>query len=147
MHVNRYSNDSLTGTKIFKGKFKNFEGVDKLSKDYHLALKLSKIRHGIMTEDEVYYKIDQPAYLKTNHKFVLNELKKLKIDSQKIIEAWCVINEQGKIEPKSIKHYGFIDNYIKTKIDSTLIKVTEWQPACLDENEVKSKIPIFIRLN
>ena len=55
-----------------------------------------------------------------------------------------MINKKGKIEPNSIKHTDYINYKIKKKIDSLLVKFTEWYPACVNEKEVKSRIPVLI---
>ncbi len=131
-------------TEQFKGKFKTFEGIDKESSEYKWTLKQNEIWYGITNENGVYLNPDKKPSLKSDYKILVKEIKRLKGYKPSKIIAFVVINENGKIEEKAIRFSGQLDKELEKQISKLLIKLTDWYPACVNEKEVKSQIPIVI---
>ncbi|WP_123796537.1 hypothetical protein [Oceanihabitans sediminis] len=144
LEVQHIRNDSLIKTEQIKGKFKNFKGINKQSSDYKWTLEQNKIWYGITNENGVYLKPDKVPSLKSDYKILVKEIKNIKGYVPSKIKAFVVINENGKIEEKPIRFLGQLDKSIEKQITKLLIELTEWYPACVNEKEVKSQIPIVI---
>jgi hypothetical protein len=145
LQVAHYWNDSLTKTEIFKGKFKSFKGIDKSSSEYLWVLEQNKIFYGITNENGVYLRPDRMPSLKSEHRVLTEKLKNIKGFKPDKIKAYVVINEKGKIEGKSIRFFGNFGQWndeTKNQVKELLVEFTEWYPACVNEKEVKSQIPI-----
>ncbi len=145
LEIEHYLNDSLTKKEIFKAKFKTFEGIDRESSDYKWAIEQNKIKYAITNNNGVYLKPDKFPSLKSDSKILIQEIKKLKGYESNKIRAIVVINECGEIENEPIRFSGKLDIKLEKQITKLLIELTEWYPACVNEKEVKSQIPIVIR--
>lgn len=131
----------------FKGKFKSFKGIDKSSLEYLWALEQNKIFYGITNENGVYLRPDKMPSLKSDHKILMDKIKAIQDYKTDKIMAFVIINENGKIEKESFRFfgdYGQLDYEIQNQVKKLLIEFTEWYPACVNEKEVKSQIPIVI---
>ena len=144
LEIEHYRNDSLIKTEQFKGKFKTFEEIDKESSEYKWTLKQNEIWYGITNENGVYLNPDKKPSLKSDYKILVKEIKRLRGYKPSKIIAFVVINENGKIEEKAIRFSGHLDKELEKQISKLLIKLTDWYPACVNEKEVKSQIPIVI---
>lgn len=144
LEIGHFRNDSLVKTKHFKGKFKTFKGIDKESTDYKWTLEQNEIWYGITNENGVYLNPDKVPSLKSDFKILTKEIKKLKGYKPSKIKAFVVINENGKIEKEPIRFLGQLDKELERQITKLLIELTDWYPACVNEKEVKSQIPIVI---
>ena len=134
----------LINTKEFKGKFKTFKEVDKNSADYKWTLEQNKIFYEITNENGVYLHPDKRPSLKSDTKLLVKKLKGLSNNFPTKLRTWVVINELGKIEENSVQYQTKVGSELKDKITKLLIEMTEWYPACVNEKEVKSKIPLII---
>ena len=131
----------------FKGKFKSFKGIDKSSTDYLWALEQIKVFYGITNENGVYLRPDKMPSLKTDHKILTEKIKNISGYKPKKIRAFVVINENGKIEKEPFRFFGDFGQWndeTKSQVKKLMIELTEWYPACVNEKEVKSQIPIVI---
>lgn len=147
LEIQHFYNDSLTKTDTYKGKFKSFKGTDKTSVDYLWALEQNKIFNGITNENGVYLRPDIMPSLKSDYKILTEKIKNIKGYKPDIIRAYVVINENGKIEKEPFRFFGNFEqwnNETQSLVKKLLIELTEWYPACVNENEVKSQIPIVI---
>jgi hypothetical protein len=147
LEIQHFYNDSLTKIDTFKGKFKTFKGTDKTSADYLWALKQNKIFYGIINENGVYLRPDKMPSLKSNYKLLTEKIKQIKGYIPKRLRAFVVINKNGRIEREPFRltgEFGHLDSETQNQVKEILIKYTEWYPACLNEKEVKSQIPIAI---
>ncbi|WGH75775.1 hypothetical protein P8625_01020 [Tenacibaculum tangerinum] len=132
---------------IFKGKFKSFKGIEKSSAEYLWALEQNNIFYGITNENGVYLRPDKMPSLKSDHKILSEKIKKIKGYKPEKIKAYVVINENGKIEKEPFRFFGNFGKWsdeTQSKVKKLLIELTEWYPACMNEKEVKSQIPIII---
>ncbi|APG65393.1 hypothetical protein LPB136_08515 [Tenacibaculum todarodis] len=148
MQVKKVSLDGeLLEKIIFKGKFKTFKGIDKSSSDYLWALKQNKVFYGITNENGVYLRPDKMPSLKSDHKILTEKIKKIQGYKPEKIRAFVIINEKGKIEKEPFRFFGEfrkLNNETQKQVKELLIEFTEWYPACVNEKEVKSQIPIVI---
>ncbi len=147
LEIQHFYNDSLTKTDTFKGKFKSFKEADKTSTEYLWALEQNKIFYGITNENGVYLRPDKMPSLKSNYKVLTKKIKELKGYKPKRLRAFVVINKNGKIEREPFRltgEFGHLDNETQNQVKELLIEFTEWYPACVNEKEVKSRIPIVI---
>ncbi|WP_336127815.1 hypothetical protein [Mesoflavibacter sp. CH_XMU1422-2] len=147
LEIEHFYNDSLTKTATFKGKFKSFKGIDKTSADYLWALEQNKIFYGITNENGVYLRPDKMPSLKSDHKILTEKIKNIKGYKPDKIRAYVVINENGKIEKEPFRFFGNFGQWndeTQNKVKDLLIELTEWYPACVNEKEVKSQIPLVI---
>ena len=131
----------------FKGKFKSFKGIDKSSTDYLWALEQIKVFYGITNENGVYLRPDKMPSLKTDHKILTEKIKNITGYKPKKIRAYVVINENGKIEKEPFRFFGNFGQWndeTQSQVKKLMIELTEWYPACVNEKEVKSQIPIVI---
>ena len=131
----------------FKGKFKSFKGIDKSSAEYLWALEKNKIFYGMTNENGVYLRPDKMPSLKSDHKILTAKIKNINGYKPEKIKAYVVINENGKIEKEPFRFFGNFGqwNYeMQSQVKKLLIELTEWYPACVNEKEVKSQIPIVI---
>lgn len=55
-----------------------------------------------------------------------------------------MIDKNGKVEKESIRFLDYLDKQFQKQVTKLLFECTEWYPACVNENEVKSRIPIVI---
>ena len=143
IHENGESLEKIT----FKGKFKSFKGIEKSSAEYLWALEQNKVFYGITTENGVYLRTDKMPSLKSDHKILTEKIKNIKGYKAEQIKAYVVINENGKIEKEPFRFFGNFEQCnaeIKRQVKKLLIELTEWHPACVNEKEVKSQIPIVI---
>lgn len=148
MQVKKVSaNGELLEKIIFKGKFKTFKGIDKLSSDYLWALEQNKLFYGLTNENGVYLNPDIRPKLKSNIKDLVLKLKELSALKIPEFRVWVVITEDGKIERESIRFSSSIYNdKLKNSITDILFEKIEFYPACMNEIAVKSKLPMRIRL-
>jgi hypothetical protein len=144
LEIEHYWNDTLTKTEKFNGKFKFFNGINKNSSDYLWALQQNKILNGIIDKNGVYLRPDKIASLKSNIKILTEKIKEIKVNKPKRLKAYLVIDENGKIEKESIRFLGYLDKEFQKQVTKLLFEFTEWYPACVNEKEVKSQIPIVI---
>lgn len=147
LEIQHFNNDSLTKTDTFKGKFKSFKGTDKTSTDYLWALEQNKIFYGITNENGVYLQPDKMPSLKSDYKILTEKIKNITGYKPKKIRAYVVINENGKIEKEPFRFFGNFGQWndeTQSQVKKLLIELTEWYPACVNEKEVKSQIPIVI---
>ncbi|MAL60226.1 MAG: hypothetical protein CMC14_09275 [Flavobacteriaceae bacterium] len=147
LEIQHFNNDSLTKTDTFKGKFKSFKGTDKTSTDYLWALEQNKIFYGITNENGVYLLPDKMPSLKSDYKILTEKIKNITGYKPKKIRAYVVINENGKIEKEPFRFFGNFGQWndeTQSQVKDLLIELTEWYPACVNEKEVKSQIPIVI---
>ncbi len=131
----------------FKGKFKSFKGIDKSSSDYLWALEQNKVFYGITNENGVYLRPDKIPSLKSDHKILTEKIKKIKGYKPNKIRAFVIINENGKIEKEPFRFFGDfrkLNKETQIQVKELLIEFTDWYPACVNEKEVKSQIPIVI---
>ncbi|PQV44322.1 hypothetical protein CLV33_1265 [Jejuia pallidilutea] len=131
----------------FKGKFKSFKGIDKSSSDYLWALEQNKVFYGITNENGVYLRPDKMPSLKSVHKVLTEKIKKIKGYKPNKIRAFVIINENGKIEKEPFRFFGDfgkLNKETQIQVKELLIEFTDWYPACVNEKEVKSQIPIVI---
>lgn len=148
LEIQHFQNDSLNRTETFKGKFKSFKGLDKNSNDYQWALRQNKIFNGIINKEDVYLRPDKIAHLKTEFKQITKKINQIRGDTPKRFTAIVVINENGKIEKEPFNLIGdfkYLGHNEKLEIKKVLIDFTEWYPACVNEQAVKSQIPLVIR--
>jgi hypothetical protein len=144
LEIEHFRNDSLVKTEHFKGKFKTYKGIDKESSDYKWTLKQNEIWYGITNENGVYLNPDKMPSLKSDYKILIKEIKKLEGYKPSKIKAFVVINENGKIEKEPIRFLRQLDKELEKQITKLLIELTDWYPACVNEKEVKSQIPLVI---
>ncbi|WP_162985012.1 hypothetical protein [Mesonia aquimarina] len=148
MQVEKFSSDGELLEKItFKGKFKYFKGIDKSSSDYLWTLEQNKVFYGITNENGVYLYPDKMPSLKSDHKILTEKIKKNQGYKPEKIRAFVIINEKGKIEKEQFRffgEFGKLNNETQNQVKKILIELTEWYPACVNEKEVKSQIPIVI---
>ena len=147
LEIEYYWNDTLTKTLKFKGKFKSYEGIDKNSPDYKWALEKNKIFNGITNHNGIYLKPDRMPYLKSYNKALVEKIKLIKGYKPGKLQARVVINESGKIEKEPFSFYGdygHLNSETQNEMKKLLIEFTDWYPACVNEIEVKSQIPIVI---
>jgi hypothetical protein len=131
----------------FKGKFKSFKGIDKSSSDYLWALEQNKVFYGITNENGVYLRPDKMPSLKSDHKILTEKIKKIKGYKPNKIRAFVIINKKGKIEKNPFRFFGDfgkLNKETQIQVKELLIEFTDWYPACVNEKEVKSQIPIVI---
>jgi hypothetical protein len=147
LEIEHFWNNSLTKTETFKGKFKTFKGINETSEDYLWTLNQNRIFYGITNEDGVYLHPDKMPSLKSNSKVLTLELKKIKDYKFKKIKAFVVINETGKIEMESIRFSESLDKELEKHLSKLLVELTEWYPACVNEKEVKSQIPVLFAID
>ena len=144
LEIEHYCNDTLTKTETFKGKIKSFKGINKTSSDYLWALKQNKILNGIIDKNGIYLRPDNIASLKSNINVLTEKIKKLKVNKPKRLKAYLVIDENGKVEKESIRFLDNLDEQFQKQVTELLFQFTEWYPACVNEQEVRSSIPIII---
>lgn len=144
LEIEHYWDDTLTKTEKFKGKFKSFKGINKTSSDYLWALKQIKILNGSVDKNGIYLRPDKIASLKSNINILTEKIKEIKVNKPKRLKAYLVIDENGKIEKESIRFVDHLDKEFQKKVTKLLFEYTEWYPACDNEKEVKSRIPIII---
>ncbi|WP_442845852.1 hypothetical protein [Leeuwenhoekiella sp. H156] len=148
MKVEKVNENGESLKKItFKGKFKSFKGIEKSSAEYLWALEQNKIFYGITNENGVYLRPDKMPSLKSDHKVLTEKIKKINGYKPNKIRAFVIINEKGKIENKPFRFfgdYGNLNDETQKQVKELLIEFTDWYPACVNEKEVKSQIPIVI---
>jgi len=144
LEIEHYWNDTLTKTEKFKGKFKSFKGINNTSSDYLWALNQNKILNGIIDKNGVYLRPDKMASLKSNIKVLTEKIKEIKVNKPKRLKAYLVIDKNGKVEKESIRFSGYLGKQYQKQIVKLIFEYTEWYPACVNEKEVKSRIPIII---
>lgn len=148
MQVKKVSSDGKLLKEItFKGKFKSFKGVDKSSPDYLWTLEQNKVFYGITNENGVYLRPDKMPSLKSDLKIVTEKIKKIKGYKPDKIRALVIINENGKIEKEPFGFFGDfrqLNKETQNQVKELLIELTEWYPACVNEKEVKARVPILI---
>lgn len=146
LEIENYIKDSLVNSESFKGKFKTFKGLDKNSEDYKWTVKENNIWYGITNENGIFLNPDVQPKLKSKIKdlvITIKELPNLKIPEFK---ALVVIKKDGKIEKETIRFFNIYDENLKKSLANILVEKMIFYPACLNEKEVKSKIPIRIKL-
>ncbi|MGJ8551291.1 hypothetical protein [Winogradskyella wichelsiae] len=147
MQIQKFDLDgSLLQTFEFKGKFKTYKEISENSVDYKWAKNQNKQFYGITNNDGIYFRPDKIASLKSDYKILINEIKKLKEKKPKRIKIFAIVNEKGKIEEQPIKILGQLNKDLENKIIKLLIELTEWYPGCVDGKEVKSQIPLIIKM-
>ena len=107
----------------------------------------NKIFYGITNENGVYLRPDKMPSLKSDHKILTEKIKNIKGYKPDKIRAYVVINENGKIEKEPFRFFGNFGQWndeTQNKVKDLLIELTEWYPACVNEKEVKSQIPLVI---
>ena len=144
LKVEEYWNQSLNKVKTYKGKFKSYKGINKSSADYLWALKQNRITNGIIDKNGVYLQVDKKASLKSGLKNLTKKIQQIKGEKPKRLKGYIVINENGKVEKESVKFLEYLDIELQKQIIKLLVEFTEWYPACVNEKEVKSRIPIVI---
>ncbi|MFD1064119.1 hypothetical protein ACFQ1Q_12750 [Winogradskyella litorisediminis] len=147
LEIEHYWNDTLTKTTKFKGKFKSFKGINKTSADYLWVMQQNKMGDAILNEDGIYLRPDKMASLKSNIKDLTKKIKEIKVNKPNRLKAYLVIDENGKVEKESITFLEYIDKEFKMQVTELLFEFTEWYPACVNEEEVKSRIPIIIKID
>jgi len=151
MQIKKISSDgNLLSTIEFKGKFKNFNGIEKTSPDYQWTLEQNKIFYGITNDNGVSLRPDKMPNLKSDHNILIKEIQKLNGFVPDKLNALVVINEKGRIEQEPFRFFGDLmssDIETQNQVKNLLIEITEWNPACLNEKEVKSQVPITFELN
>lgn len=131
----------------FKGKFKSYKGIDKTSSEYLWTLEQNKIFYGITNENGVYLRPDKMPSLKSDYKLITEKIKQLKGYIPEKIRAYVVIDENGKIKEEPFGFFGDfgqLNAETQSQVKKLLIEFTEWHPACVNEKEVTSQIPIVI---
>ena len=148
MKIKKVNENGETLNQItFKGKFKTFIGIDKSSSDYLWALEQNKVFYGITNENGVYLRPDKMPSLKSDDKILTEKIKKIQGFKPEKIRAFVIINEKGKIEKEPFRflgNFGQLNNETQKQVKELLIEFTDWYPACVNEKEVKSQIPIVI---
>ena len=148
MKVEKVNENGESLEKItFKGKFKSFKGIDKSSAEYLWALEQNNIFYGITNENGIYLRPDKMPSLKSDHKKLTDKIKNINGFKLERIRAYVVINENGKIEKEPFRFFGSFGQWsdeTQSQVKKLLIELTEWYPACVNEKEVKSQIPIVI---
>ncbi len=134
----------MSKTEKFKGKFKSFNEINKTSSDYLWALQQNKILNGIIDKNGVYLLPDKIASIKSDIKILTKKIKEMKVSKPKRLKAYLVIDENGKVEKESIRFLEYLDKEFQKQVTKLLFEFTEWYPACVNEKEVKSRIPIII---
>lgn len=151
MQIKKISSDgNLISTIEFKGKFKNYSGIEKTSPDYKWTLEQNKIFYGITNDNGVSLRPDKMPNLKSGLNILIKEIQKLNGFVPDKLNALVIINEKGRIEQEPFRFFGELkssDIEIQNHVKNLLIEITEWNPACLNEKEVKSQVPITIKLN
>jgi hypothetical protein len=144
LEVEHYLNNKIFKTEKFKGKMKSFNGIDKTSLEYKWAIEQNKPRNDVKNQFGVYLNPDIPPSLKSNTKELIDAIKNLKGNKPTKIRVNVVINKNGRMEKEPIRFSGKMNKDLENKITDLLLEMTEWYPACVNNEPVKSYIPLII---
>ncbi|EMQ93873.1 hypothetical protein D778_01372 [Xanthomarina gelatinilytica] len=144
LEIDHLQKNQKVRTETFKGKFKTYSGIKESSPEYIWALNQNQVEKNIRTENGVYLNPDTPPSLKSDTKELIEAIKKIEGSKPSKLIVQAIINENGKIEKETIRFRGEMSEELKNKIADLLTRMTDWNPACVNEIQVKSKIPIII---
>jgi hypothetical protein len=144
LEIDHYQKNKKIKTERFKGKFKTFRGIKENSPEYKWVLDQNQVQKNVQTDSGIYLNPDTPPSLKSDTKELIEIINNIEGIKPRKIQVIVVINDKGKIEKEPIRFSGQMSEPLKNEITKLLIKMTEWYPACANQKEVKSQIPIVI---